>query len=84
MTVFLIVSDDDNSDLAGRIAEEFPKDDHYVLSNNLWLVDASKTTGEVAKSLDVIDGKFGKVVVFSVSGHSGYHKQSLWEWMQLD
>ena len=84
MTVFLIVSDTDNPDLAGRIAEEFPKDDHYVLSNNQWLVDANKTTGEVAKSLDVIDGKFGKVVVFSVSAHSGYHKQSLWEWMQLD
>ena len=84
MTVFLIVSDDDNPDLAGRIAEVFPEDNHYVLSNNQWLVDASKTTDEVAKSLDVIGGNFGKVVVFSVTGHSGYHKQSLWEWMQLD
>ena len=84
MATFLVVSEHDNPDLAQRIVEAFPKYNHYVLSDNQWLVDAEKTTGEVGHELDIIGGKFGRVVVFLVSGHAGYHKQGLWEWMQLD
>ena len=83
MTVFLIVSEEENALLQRRIVESFPED-HFILSKNQWLVDAEKTTKEVADTLGIRSGDAGTAVVFSVENHSGYHTKSLWEWLSLE
>ncbi len=83
MPVFLIVSEEENNPLQRRIVESFPED-HYILSKNQWLVDAEKTTEEVAETLDIWSAGAGAAVVFGVESHSGYHRKSLWEWLKLE
>ena len=83
MPVFLIVSEKNNPDLQAKIAEAFP-DEVFVLSRNHWLVDAKETTSDMKKELDISEGRFGRVAIFKIDSYSGYHKKSLWEWLQLD
>lgn len=86
MPVFLVCSENDNRDLEAKIKNTFPGDEHYILrAGSQWLVDAEKTTQDIAGELGITkDGHFNRTVVFLVSNYWGVHKSSLWEWMELD
>ena len=83
MPVFLIVSEKDSPDLHAEIERVFP-DKSFALSGDQWLVDAEETTKDMHKELGIGEGRYGRVVVFKIDGYSGYHRKSLWEWLQLD
>lgn len=84
MPVFLVCSETDRPDLEKKVKKEF--EDHcYVLrTDSQWLVDAEKTTEEVAEKLEISEGGFDGVVVFLATSNWGYYRSSLWEWMELD
>ena len=86
MPVFLVCSERDNRGLGAKIKSTFPGDEHYVLrEGSQWLIDAEKTTQDVAGELGITkDGHLRGTVVFLVSSHWGLHRSSLWEWMELD
>ena len=86
MPVFLVCSEKDNRDLEEKIKSTFPDDEHYILrEGSQWLIDAAKTTQGVAGELGIKkDAQIEGTVVFLVSTYWGFHKSSLWEWMELD
>ncbi len=86
MPVFLLCSEKDNRSLEAKIKSTFPGDEHYVLrEGSQWLIDAEKTTQDVAGELGITkDGHIERTAVFLVSSYWGFHKSSLWEWMELD
>ena len=86
MPVFLVCSETDNRNLSAKIKSAFPGDQHYILrEGSQWLIDADKTTKDVAGELGIKkDGGLERTVVFLVSSYWGFHKSSLWEWMELD
>ena len=86
MAVFLICSENDNPDLYAKIGEKFPDDKHYTLRrDSQWLIDSEMTTKQVAKELEIGEGKEPDgVVVFLASNWWGYFRASLWEWMESD
>ena len=84
MPVFLIVSaQDKNPELETKIKTSFP-DDHYVLADNQWLIEAEETTKDLAEKIGIRDGGFGSAVAFRIEGYSGYNATSLWAWLELD
>ena len=82
MAVFLIVSEKTNPTLGTRIAEVYP-DDLYKVGEDQWLVASDKPSKDVAESLKIHEGEFGRVVVFKVDSYYGWHSKSLWEWLAL-
>ena len=82
MPTFLITSDQPSPSLEEKIKEMHPEH-YYVMGGNIWLVDAEQTTEDLAASLGIRSGKFGKAAVFKVDGYSGFHKKDLWEWLTL-
>ena len=84
MATFIVVSEEDSPSLAEKIALEF-EDEFYILRNDSqWLVEAESTTPEVVEALEIKGDKYGRAVVFAVSNFHGWHKRSLWEWLELD
>ena len=84
MATFIVVSEADSPSLAAKIAREFEGEYFTLREGSQWLVEAEKTTPEVSDSLDIKDDTYGSVVVFAVSNFHGWHKLSLWEWLELD
>lgn len=92
MPVFLVCSETDNRNLEAKIKSAFPDDEHYILrEGSQWLVDTEKTTQDVAAELGIKKdrkienaGQIERTVVFLVSNYWGFHRASLWEWMELE
>ena len=83
MPTFIVVGGKESSVLEARVKEQYPED-HYVLRrHSQWLVEAEKTTKEVADGLD-LNEETGPAVVFLTSGYWGFYGNDLWEWLKLD
>lgn len=82
MPTFLIFSEKKHEALGDKIREIYP-DDHYDLGAGKWLIEAEKTTKDVAEEIGIRGGAFGRAVVFKVDTFSGFHSKSLWEWLSL-
>lgn len=87
MAIFAVVSDRDNTKLFTRIRELFPADNLKKVDDHLIMVIS--TEDSTAKQLTVKIEKngtplkdYGRVVAFSISSYQGFHKKSLWEWLQ--
>ena len=84
MPTFLICSEVDSVDLQETIKKKFAED-HYILRDkSQWVVDAEKTTKEVAEELEIGEKLGVGVGVFLVTNHGGWHDSSFWEWMELE
>lgn len=84
MATFIVVSEEDSPSLAEKIALEFEDEFYTLRENSQWLVEAESTTPEVSEALEIKGDKYPRTVVFAVSNYHGWHKHSLWEWMELD
>ena len=84
MATFFVASEEDSPSLAAKIAQEFKGEFFTLREDSQWLVEAEKTTPEVTEALNIKDGTYGLAVVFAVSNFHGWHKRSLWEWLELD
>ncbi len=83
MATFIVVSEEDNPLLAAKIAQEFKGEYFTLREDSQWLVEAEKTTPEVSDALDIKSDTYGRAVGFAISNFHGWHKRSLWVWLEL-
>ena len=83
MAIFAIIADGANAALDVKVESLFQPADRYRVSSNVWVVSAQKIAQVIADELGVSGGGLGRVVVFGVSSHFGWHDKALWEWMAL-
>lgn len=82
MTIFVVMSVTETSELASRIATTFPND-YLQITSGQWLVSADMTAKELSDRLDVSKGIGGKTLVAAISSYYGRHSTNVWEWIRV-
>lgn len=82
MPVFAIIAPTDDGRLALAVPAKFPR--HFKFGPGQYVVNTAGPTAQAVAMQLGSNGEVGKVVVFSVAGHWGYHDKPLWEWLTLN
>ncbi len=87
MAIYLVCTEGDAPGLQERITSKYPEDFFVFRENSAWLVNADKTTEELARQLGLYAGKGGESngtgVVFRLSNYTGFDRKAMWEWLEL-
>jgi hypothetical protein len=83
MSLFVVLSNTDNTKIEGAIKEKFPNA-YYNISSHQWVVSAEGPAKQVAEKLGITDKEIGSgpALIFAVSGYWGWWKTDVWEWMK--
>ena len=81
MPVFVVLTADKEEPIVETLKKEF-EENLYQIQDNQWLVDANETAESLSKKLRKGGGD-SIFAVFKADSHSGFHKQDLWDWLEL-
>jgi hypothetical protein len=83
MSIFVVLTEKENPKLGTMIFEKFPSD-HYVLSQNQWLISASGTAKKLSEDLLITNKETGTgpALVFTISSYYGLANPAIWEWLK--
>lgn len=88
MSVFAVLTQENNPVLAAVITEKFPTN-HYVLTSSQWVISSKETAKQLSDTLGITveggmkPGKTGTAVILAVSGYWGRANPDFWEWLKL-
>jgi hypothetical protein len=83
MSVFVVLTQTNNSKLESLIKEKFPND-HYMLSPQQWLISADKTAKILSEELLIPNKENGSgpAIVFATSSYYGMANPAIWDWLK--
>jgi hypothetical protein len=83
MSVFVVLSDVDNTKLETLIKEKF-SEDYYLLSPGQWLISSDETAIKLSDDLLITDEEKGPgpAVIFTISSYYGMANPAIWEWLK--
>lgn len=84
MSVFTVISTRDNTaSLEEAVTRSFP-DDHYMLTDNVWLVSSPRTARQVAETIGATKGGTlsGVVVLQAAPAYYGLANTDVWDWLR--
>ena len=79
--LFAVIAVDNPGALGDAIAKIYAGE-HFVLTQDQWLVVDTGTTKDVSDKLGITDGANGGALVISISGYFGRKGANVWEWMK--
>ena len=80
-TLFAVMADPDNRNIAGILEAEFPED-YIQIRPGQWFLVFSGTTRQVSDKLKETPGnEAGAAVIVSVNGYYGRTSSQVWEWV---
>jgi len=84
MSVFAVVLDEPNPEVAARIQDQYPG--HYRLNDTLFLVSSHEVAEKVAQAVGITGDQSSHLqsgVVFRLNHYySGFTSRTLWEWLE--
>ncbi|MBV9932445.1 MAG: hypothetical protein JO013_16085 [Alphaproteobacteria bacterium] len=81
MTIFAVMAEKPNPELARKIASLFPNQ-FCTLTDSQWLIVDDAIPREVSEKLGVREGEYGRVMVIQTTGAgAGWHNKTVWEWL---
>jgi hypothetical protein len=83
MSIFVVLSEEDNEKLETLIKEKYPED-YYQLSPRQWLVSSGETVIKLTEDLLITDDETGPgpALVFTISNYYGMANPTVWEWLK--
>jgi hypothetical protein len=87
MSIFVVLSQVENTLLAAKIAEKFPSD-HYKLTSKQWVISSKETAKQLSDTLGITiettkSGPTGSAIILSISNYWGRASNDFWEWMKV-
>jgi hypothetical protein len=88
MAIFGILMPAPQPRVTETIKEKFPND-HYVLSETIWLVSGVGTVTDISAKIGIYDQKephkppTGTAMVVAVTSYFGRAPQTAWDWLKV-
>jgi hypothetical protein len=87
MSIFVVLSQENNPLLEAKIAEKFPLD-YYKLTSTQWVISSKETVKQLSDKLEITiettkNGPIGSAIIFSISTYWGRASNDFWEWIKV-